>query len=385
MAMYHVNNDLEVGRCTADEGRCPFKKNPHSQDEYKLYKIVEKHLAEENDDWPPGLKKESDVQLVNETDSRPSYNSFEDLYDAVVSDELKEEGIKQQELLDMAMMEGRNLTDAEMDMHEDYVEKITSVLREAGGETSVLYADKDGYYMYTKEREKQQEELLVEVFESKENVPNEAKTILACGMAGAGKSSMLRVFSIAHVDDYVSINPDDFKEEMAKKGMIPKVPGLLPMEASTLVHNEASELSFELLKRSLSVGKNVYLDQTLAKIQYTRLDLEMCKSNGYTIDAIFVDVPPEVSAKRAKQRYRDDTNRTIREGRGLGGRPVPKFFSKSQVQSNNSKFNSVNAKNFAILSTQFKYFTSKPRIFDNSVDNGKPREKGLAGLSRVKK
>jgi hypothetical protein len=36
---------------------------------------------------------------------------------------------------------------------------------------------------------------------------------------------------------YLTINPDDVKEEMGRRGLIPDVPGLSPMEASDLVHD----------------------------------------------------------------------------------------------------------------------------------------------------
>ena len=36
------------------------------------------------------------------------------------------------------------------------------------------------------------------------------------------------------------INPDDIKEELAQRGMVPEIDGLSPMEATDLVHEESS-------------------------------------------------------------------------------------------------------------------------------------------------
>ena len=42
------------------------------------------------------------------------------------------------------------------------------------------------------------------------------------------------------MSQYLMINPDDIKEEMARRGMVPEIEGLSPMEASDLVHEESS-------------------------------------------------------------------------------------------------------------------------------------------------
>ncbi len=51
------------------------------------------------------------------------------------------------------------------------------------------------------------------------------------------------------------INPDDIKEEMAKRGMIPEVGGLSPMEASDLVHEESSDVAKRLAVRACAAGR----------------------------------------------------------------------------------------------------------------------------------
>ena len=63
---------------------------------------------------------------------------------------------------------------------------------------------------------------------------------------------------------YLMINPDDIKEEMARRGMIPEIDGLSPMEASELVHEESSYLASQLAIRAQADGKNLIWDITMS-------------------------------------------------------------------------------------------------------------------------
>ena len=63
---------------------------------------------------------------------------------------------------------------------------------------------------------------------------------------------------------YLTINPDNIKEELAKRDLIPKVEGLSPMEASDLVHEESSHIAKQLAMRAQADGKNVIWDITMS-------------------------------------------------------------------------------------------------------------------------
>ena len=71
------------------------------------------------------------------------------------------------------------------------------------------------------------------------DVPCEQRAIIAGGLPGAGKSTVLERYAGIDRSQYLTINPDDVKEEMARRDMIPPVSGLSPMEASDLVHEES--------------------------------------------------------------------------------------------------------------------------------------------------
>jgi hypothetical protein len=42
---------------------------------------------------------------------------------------------------------------------------------------------------------------------------------------------------------FITINPDDIKELMVQRGMVPQYDGLTPMEASTFIHEESSDIA----------------------------------------------------------------------------------------------------------------------------------------------
>ena len=74
--------------------------------------------------------------------------------------------------------------------------------------------------------------------------------VVAGGLGGAGKTTVLGDHEGIDPTKYLTINPDDLKEELAQRGMIPKVDGLSPMEASDLVHEESSYLARQLALRA---------------------------------------------------------------------------------------------------------------------------------------
>ena len=60
------------------------------------------------------------------------------------------------------------------------------------------------------------------------DVPCEQRAIIAGGLPGAGKSTVLERYAGIDRSQYLTINPDDVKEEMAKRDMIPPVSGPPP-------------------------------------------------------------------------------------------------------------------------------------------------------------
>ena len=165
--------------------------------------------------------------------------------------------------------------------------------------------------------------LVEDLYARSAGAPCEGKAILAGGLPGAGKTTVLNKFADIDLSQYMMINPDLIKEEMAKRGLIPAVDGLSPMEASDLVHEEASHVAKRLANRAEADGKNVIWDFTMSKTSSIAEQDRVAARAGYTpVDGVFVDIPVEVSVQRADARHREGHDE-YRAGNGLGGRHMP--------------------------------------------------------------
>lgn len=213
-------------------------------------------------------------------------------------------------------------TPAQLAAHVNTVRAGLKQAQKMGLNSKLLYRDKFG--VWDDVRDKQHREILDDVYKRAKNVPSEGKAILSGGPSGAGKTTTLA--KLVNLDDYVIINPDDMKEELAKRGMIPEIPGfesLSPMERSTLVHEESRRLAAMLADRARRDGKNIIYDTTMTSYTGTRDQIKELDEAGYKkISAVFVDSSLDTSIARTRSRYAKQANE-YRAGEGLGGRFLP--------------------------------------------------------------
>jgi predicted kinase len=208
-------------------------------------------------------------------------------------------------------------------------------------------------------------DIVNEIYDQAADVPCEHRAILAGGLAGAGKTTVLADHAGIDRSQYLTINPDDIKEELARRGLIPEVRGLSPMEASDLVHPESSHIAKQLAIRARADGKNIIWDITMASRESTERRIDDLRADGYTaISGIFVHIPVEVSVARADARHRYGEDR-YRAGEGLGGRYVPEEVITSQADE---QWGSKNRRTFEDLKHHFDDWT----MFDNGVNGRDP-------------
>lgn len=218
---------------------------------------------------------------------------------------------------------------------------------------------------WTRDRRHLQGEIVDTLYEQAADVPNDHQAVVAGGLAGAGKTTVLSDHAGIDQSQYLTINPDDVKAEMAKRGMIPKVEGLSPMEASDLVHEESSYVARRLALRAQEDGKNIIWDITMSSRASTERRIDDLRGSDYTtISGIFVDIPIEVSATRADARHRKDQD-AYEAGDGLGGRYIPPEVTAAQADT---QWGSQNRKTFEELKTRFDQWAR----FDNGVDGHDP-------------
>jgi predicted kinase len=236
--------------------------------------------------------------------------------------------------------------------------------RKAGLATDEQHAVGDRRRMWSPERAELHHQVVQDMYAAVHDVPCEGKAILAGGLPGAGKSTVLGTVAGIDLSKYVVVNPDDVKEAMVRRGMAPEVDGLTPMETSDLIHEESADIAKRFAARAISDGKNVIWDITMKTVKSTQERITDLHAAGYgEIESIFVDIPVEVSVQRADARYREG-HEAYMLGQGLGGRYVQPEMIRGQADE---EFGSVNRQVFEQVKPEFNRW----RIYDNSVD-GRP-------------
>lgn len=262
------------------------------------------------------------------------------------------------------------LTPEQLAAHTAHVEDAIRQAKADGLETDKMYSLDGKGKVWDPERAKLHNEIVDEVWATAGNVPDEGKGLFSGGMGGSGKTTTLNNPKTGiDQSQYLTINPDDIKEIMAAKGMIPETPNapdLSPMEKVALIHEESSHIAGMLALRAYAEKKNVTWDITMASESSVQKRIDAMHAAGYTeLKAVFVDIPVEGSVARAMGRYTAGLER-YRNGVGAGGRYVPPDVIRENASTS---FSSANRQNFESLRDQFDNW----QVWDNSVDGRQPR------------
>jgi predicted kinase len=255
--------------------------------------------------------------------------------------------------------DARPQTDAD---HGERVREIQACLDKAradGLATDQQHTIDPAREVWSGERDALHDSIIRDLYARTSGVPCERRAIMAGGLPGAGKSTVLEHHAGIDRSQYLTINPDDIKEELARRDMIPPVSGLSPMEASDLVHEESSHVAKRLARRAQADGKNVIWDVTMSSRASTEWRIDTLRAAGYTrIEGVFVDIPVETSVTRADGRHREGQD-DYRSGVGMGGRFVPAEAIRAQADP---EWGSRNRKTFE----EVKHHFDRWYRFDNS-------------------
>lgn len=380
MKKYHYSKSTgEVRPCLASLGNCPLASlSEHFEDKVEAIQYAEeKNFQEHGGSFSGATHNKNNLVNLNLKDLEMKASDFSAL-------PLEAKKKHQQLVLDTAMNQKRGLTKYLKGQHQEFVNEVITNEISAGRTTNVLYAqiengrlvqDAKGKIVYTPERQKQQEAVLDHFMDKYKDTPSDKKSLVSGGLGGAGKGHTLFFSKGIDADNpkqYAVANPDDIKEEMAERGMIPKIEGTTPMDLNTLAHEEASMLTKELQRRLIKQEKNIVFDRTISKTNNIKAELEEVKRKGYEVEGVFVDVTQETSENRAGSRYTKvlDEYLVSNGHTGNGGRFLPAFVNSHQAPTTNH--NSLNAENFQEL-VEDKYF-DKVSYFDNNTDGKDPKE-----------
>jgi predicted ABC-type ATPase len=255
----------------------------------------------------------------------------------------------------------------ESDDFAGHIEILTARLADAkkrGLDTDRLHTDPPDHKNWTTERLAAQLGIIEDLYGGARDVPCHGEAVLAGGLGGAGKGTVLAKYAGIDTSKFLVIDPDRIKEQMAERGMIPKVEGLSPMECSVLVHEESSWIAANLAKRAYAEGRNVIWDITMSSLKSTERRIDDLRAAGYhDLTGVFVDIPVEQSVQRALGRYQAGMER-YGNGVGQGGRYVPPEVILAQRKTDGQ---TVNRQVFETVKPRFDRWM----VFDNSR-NGEP-------------
>jgi len=285
-------------------------------------------------------------------------------------------------LADIELPEGP-LSDAE---YADHIAKVESALDKAranGLATELQFTINSDHDIWSDERSAVHDEIIDEAYAAAAAVPCDGLAIIAGGLGGAGKTTVLEQYAGIDRSSYLTINPDNFKEQLAERGLVPEVPGLSPMEASPLVHEESSYIARQVALRALADGKNIIWDITMSSPASAGRRIDELRTAGYqSVDGVFVDIPIETSVMRTEERHRRGHDLFL-AGEGSGGRYLPADIIRAQ---SDAQYGSVNRRTFEMLKDRLDSWI----VFDNSSDGHPPtiigdsRRKSATSISQVK-
>jgi hypothetical protein len=257
------------------------------------------------------------------------------------------------------------LTDHEYAEHTARVESKVSDSLGHGESTDVQHTLNPERTIWHPDRAEIHQQIVDDLYSAATEVPNDGQAIVAGGLGGAGKSTTLDDHAGIDRSSYLTINPDDIKGSLAKRGLVPPVEGLAPMERSALVHEESSEIARSLAGRAYADRKNVIWDITMSSKLSAAKRVQQLREAGYrNVEGIFVHIPVATSVERAQARHQRGLE-DYRNGEGLGGRYVPPDVIRANADA---AWGSVNRGVFEELKPQF----DKWKLYENSVDGRGP-------------
>jgi Zeta toxin len=208
----------------------------------------------------------------------------------------------------------------------------------------------DGSIDWTPERHEMHQRLVKMEFDRQvaAGAKRERKAIFLGGLPGAGKTQGMRRTLGDVESNYITVNPDTFKERMAHMGLIDKHPGLSPLEASGFHHEETATMAEMLAKHAMERGYNIIHDITMNNSKSVTKRLEPLKSRGYQATAMFFDIPHEFSQHSVEARHRRGWEMAVANPGHVGQRLVP----SSHVASGKSKKGSTSANRDAFDETK---------------------------------
>ncbi len=269
------------------------------------------------------------------------------------------------------------LSDEDVELRRRFVRRALDDAIERGLKTTDLHATEDAFggLQWSADRAVQQRAVAQEFLRWAEDVPRERRAVISGGLPGSGKTTTLVDNYVVDPPDYMMLNPDEIKEEMARRGMVPRVEGLTPLEASTLVHYESGYIADMIAEQAMAEGRNLIWDVTMSNARVVQERLAELDDFGYEdVAGVLVRTDVETAVRRQQERWRTgvDAWNAGTEG-SLGGRFVPLEVTTNQVREGRAQSEDV----FQSLLQRF----GRAWLFDNSEEGRRARLVETYGLA----
>jgi len=216
------------------------------------------------------------------------------------------------------------LTDAEWDAHVTAAEERLLEARQAGRATFLEHAN---HGVWTPERADVHEAIVTEMYQAAAQVPRDSRAVIAGGPWLPDASAL----ALDHLREdpggapYLVIEPDGVELAMARRGLIPRIEGLTPLEAAHLVQREVTRIMDLLLFRATQERRNVLIADDMSDRVLTGDRIARLRRAGYQeVAAFFLDISLGDAGRRAQRGHRVGHERWRRaDTEGYGGRLIP--------------------------------------------------------------
>src|SRR5699024_2860216 len=153
------------------------------------------------------------------------------------------------------------------------------------------------------ERRKLHERLKSEYRRKWSEAKQERRAVILAGAPGAGKSTLLKELLGEHLEAYLVLDADEFKELLLRQAVadgsyesaikpeevqLREAAGeeFFPLELATLVHEEASQLSTQLRSQCIAEGVNIVVDKVLHSADGAKQLMAELDEAGYRVEIV---------------------------------------------------------------------------------------------------
>lgn len=166
-------------------------------------------------------------------------------------------------------------------------------------------------------------------------VPSGRKAVIVGGLHGPARDKAAR--EAAPEKDYLHVSTDRVKEELARRGAVPHVDGLSPMEASPLVHDEAAHIAGMALREAARRGKNVALHTPMSDHDTVASHVRALREGGHTVQGVFADTSGDQASEASVARHRRG-HEAWRRGDSNGAKHIPTALLRTASEGNKAAY-----------------------------------------------